>query len=85
MDALFAKARRCKVLTRMADTSDIERLDAIGRRRKRALKALDDTISELRSLVLALLEDGMQKSEIARRAGISRPTLDAMLRDGYTE
>lgn len=70
----------CKVLTQMADTSDIERLDAIGRRRKRALKVLDDTISELRPLVLALLEDGMQKSEIARLAGISRPTLDALLK-----
>lgn len=65
----------------MADTSDIERLDAIGRRRTRALKTLDDTIAELRPLVRQLVEDGAQKSEIARRAGISRPTLDAMLRD----
>lgn len=69
----------------MADTSDIEqtaqtnRLDAIGRKRARALQTLDDTITELRPLARELVKNGMRKSEVARRAGISRPTLDAML------
>jgi len=64
----------------VADTSDIERLDAIGRKRARAQKTLDDTSAELRPLVRRLFDGGMQKSEIARRAGISRPTLDAILK-----
>lgn len=64
-----------------ADESAIEHLASVGRRRKRGLKLVNETTKELPALVRAAHKAGHPKTLIAEKAGISRPTLDAMLKD----
>lgn len=59
-----------------------DRLRQIGRQRELAQRVLAETSAEMPTLVRALYEERrLTKKAIARLAGISRPTLDAMLKD----
>lgn len=60
--------------------SAIEQIAAIGKRRTRARKVLEETAGPTRELARRAYDDGVPKRTIARLGGITRPTLDAWLR-----
>lgn len=67
---------------RLAGGSDGDALDAAVRDAERAEQVHADAMDALKSAVRTAREAGMTKVEIARRAGVTRPTLDAWLAQG---
>jgi transcriptional regulator GlxA family with amidase domain len=57
-----------------------EQIDAAGERRRQGLAIADSALNDVVDLVEDALDAGMSKADIADLAGISRLTLDAVLR-----
>jgi hypothetical protein len=51
-----------------------------GIRRRQSLEAAEQALSEIAELLPAALEAGITKTEIQRLTGVSRPTIDGLLR-----
>ena len=63
------------------DEEDIQhRIEAAGERRRQALAMADSALHDVVDLLPAALDAGLNKREIAELAGVSRLTLDAVLR-----
>lgn len=60
---------------------ELERVRELGERRRVARAMLRETSEQLPAAIRAALDMGQSKIEIAKAAGISRVTLDQMLRD----
>lgn len=52
-----------------------------GERRRRSLATAEQELKEIAALLPSALEAGIPKAEIQRLTGVSRPTIDALLRD----
>jgi hypothetical protein len=57
-------------------------LERQGVLRRSGLEAADQALRGIAALVPAAIEAGITKVEIQRLTGVSRPTIDALLRDG---
>lgn len=55
-------------------------IEAAGERRRQALAMADSALNDVVDFVPEALDSGMTKREVAELAGISRLTLDAVLR-----
>jgi len=59
----------------------MSKLDDLGKQRIRLLEQLAEVTATLEPVAVAEVESGVPKLQVAKRAGITRPTLDAWLRD----
>jgi hypothetical protein len=56
-------------------------LQRAGASRRKNLEAVDESLAQIAELLPAALEAGFTKTEIERLTGVSRPTIDALLRE----
>lgn len=66
----------------MPDAPDIKarrKLDNLGKNLARVRREEAGTMEEIAAVAVEALDAGVTKAEIARRAGISRPTLNRLL------
>jgi hypothetical protein len=56
-------------------------LNQLGRQRIRLLEQLADVTAKIETLAVAEVDAGEPKRQVAMRAGVTRPTIDAWLRD----
>jgi hypothetical protein len=54
-----------------------------GVRRRQALDVADQALQDIAELLPAALDAGITKTEMQRLTGVSRPTIDSLLRDRH--
>lgn len=56
-------------------------LRRLGAKRRKGLETADEALKDIGAILPAALEAGITKTEVQRLTDVSRPTIDALLRE----